>query len=339
MINRLYRLIAPKQIQVSFSNIDLNTDDVIVRPRFLSICAADQRYFQGLRSPEALKKKLPMALIHECAGVVVHDAKGEYKPGQKVLMVPNQPFAPAGVIRDNYAETSKFRASGYDGFMQEYVSIDRGCIVPYENIDDSIASICELISVATHAVTTFMQTAHSIRNSVAVFGDGNLGYIVALLIKTMMPETKLHVMGIMEEKLALFSFADEIHYSDRLPEGLRVDHAFECVGGQVSGNIINSIIDIINPQGTIMLMGVSEQPVPVNTRMVLERGLTLIGRSRSTTKDFEDTRDLLESHPDMQSRLRRIVREIIPVSTIDDMNNAFNSDFSNPYKTVMKWNI
>lgn len=339
MINRVYRLVAPKQFQVNFCNIDLNTSDVIVRPRFLSICAADQRYFQGLRSPEIMSRKLPMALIHECAGVVVHDAAGQYKPGQKVLMVPNQPFAPPGVIRDNYARTSKFRASGYDGFMQEYVSIVRDCVVPYGSIDDSIASICELISVATHAVTTFMETAHSIRNSVAVFGDGNLGYIVALLIKTLMPEVRLHIMGVVEEKLALFSFADEVHNSHRLPEGLKVDHAFECVGGQVSGSIINSIIDIINPQGTVMLMGVSEQPVAINTRMVLELGLTLIGRSRSTTEDFRVTRDLLEAHPDMQHRLRRIIHDTIPVSTVEDMTNAFNYDYSNPYKTVMKWQI
>lgn len=337
MINRVYRLVAPKQIQVNFSNIDLNTSDVIVRPKFLSICAADQRYFQGLRSPEALRKKLPMALIHECAGVVVHDASGVYKPGQKVLLVPNQPFAPPGIIRDNYAQTSKFRASGYDGFMQEFVSIVHDCVVPYESIDDSIASVCELISVAVHTVNTFMETAHSIRNSIAVYGDGNLGYIVALLLKTLLPETELHIMGIVDEKLALFSFADHVHRSDQLPEGLRVDHAFECVGGQASGIAVNSIIDIINPQGTIMLMGVSEQPIPVNTRMVLERGLTLIGRSRSTTEDFAATRDLLEAHPEMQQSLRRIIRETIPVSTIDDMNNAFNTDFSSPYKTVMEW--
>lgn len=339
MINRVYRLIAPKQLQVSFCNIDLNTSDVIVRPRFLSICAADQRYFQGLRPPEALKKKLPMALIHECAGVVVHDATGVCKPGQKVLMVPNQPFAPPGVIRDNYATTSKFRASGYDGFMQEYVSIVHECVVPYENIDDSIASICELISVAMHAVTTFMQTAHSLRENIAVYGDGNLGYIVALLVKTLMPQSRLHVMGIVDEKLALFSFADEVHHVDRIPASLRIDHAFECVGGGAASSAINSIIDIINPQGTIMLLGVSEQSPPINTRMVLERGLTLIGRSRSTTQDFIDTRDLLEQHPDMQSRLRRIVRATVPVRTIEQMTEAFDDDFASSYKTVMQWMV
>lgn len=339
MINRIYRLVAPKQFQVNFCNVDLNTPDVIVRPRFLSICAADQRYFQGLRSPEIMSRKLPMALIHECAGVVVHDSSGVYKPGQKVLLVPNQSFAPPGTIRDNYALTSRFRASGYDGFLQEYVTISHDCIVPYDSMDDSIASICELISVAMHAVTSFMQTAHDIRSDIAVFGDGNLGYIVALLVKTMMPETRLHVMGIVDEKLALFSFADEIHHSNRLPEGLRVDHAFECVGGQVSGSVINSIIDIINPQGTVMMLGVSEEPVAINTRMVLELGLTLIGRSRSTANDFIDVRDLLENHPDMQNRLRRIIRSIIPVSTIDDISAAFNYDYSTPYKTVMQWQM
>ena len=339
MINRIFRLVAPKQFQVSFSNIDLRTSEVIVRPRFLSICAADQRYFQGLRSPEIMSCKLPMALIHECAGVVVHDNSGVYQPGQKVLLVPNEPFAPDGVIRGNYAVSSRFRASGYDGFLQEYVSIRHDCVIPYSSIDDCIASICELISVAMHAVTSFMETAHSIRDSIAVFGDGNLGYIVALLIKTLMPETKLHVMGIVEEKLSLFSFADEIHHSSRLPEGLRVDHAFECVGGQVSGSVVNSIIDIINPQGTVMLLGVSEQPVSINTRMVLELGLTLMGRSRSTAKDFEITRDLLEAHPDLQNRLRRIIRTTIPVSTIDDIAGAFNYDYSTPYKTVMQWQV
>lgn len=339
MINRLYRLVAPKQIQVSFSSLALNTSDVIVRPGYLSICAADQRYYQGLRSPDALKEKLPMSLIHECAGTVVHDASGVYAAGQKVLLVPNQPLAPSGVIRDNYASTSVFRASGYDGFMQEYVSIPHECVVPYEHLDDSIAAICELVSVAMHSVTTLMQNAHSIRDSIAVFGDGNLGYIVALLIRTLMPESRLCVMGIVDEKLSLFSFADEIHHSDRLPDGLRVDHAVECVGGQASGAVINSIIDIINPQGTIMLMGVSEQPVAVNTRMILERGLTLIGRSRSTTEDFIAVRDLLESHPDLQSRLRRIIRGVFPVSTVEQISDVFSADFANPYKTVMKWMV
>lgn len=45
---------------------------------------------------------------------------------------------------------------------------------------------------------------------------------------------------------------------NNIPSDLKVDHAFECVGGRGSEAAINQIIDYIQPQGTISLMGVSE---------------------------------------------------------------------------------
>lgn len=61
---------------------------------------------------------------------------------------------------------------------------------------------------------------------------------------------------------------------------------FECCGGEGSANAIDDIIRYIRPQGVVMLMGVSENKVAVNTRNVLEKGLTLIGCSRSGRADF-----------------------------------------------------
>lgn len=61
------------------------------------------------------------------------------------------------------------------------------------------------------------------------------------------------------------------------PEDLKVDHAIECVGGDASQKAIDQMIDIIQPEGTIALLGVSEYAVPINTRMVLEKGLHLYG--------------------------------------------------------------
>ena len=58
--------------------------------------------------------------------------------------------------------------------------------------------------------------------------------------------------------------------------------------GKGSQQAIEQIINIINPEGSIALLGVSELPIQVNTRMVLEKGLTIIGSSRSGgLKDFE----------------------------------------------------
>ena len=55
MLNTVYRLVEPRRIESEFSNIDVNGDSVLVRPTHLSICNADQRYFQGTRPPEVLK--------------------------------------------------------------------------------------------------------------------------------------------------------------------------------------------------------------------------------------------------------------------------------------------
>ena len=88
MINHVFQLVAPKQISVKFQSISLSERHVVVRPTYLSICAADQRYFNGFRSKESLKKKLPMALIHEACGQVVSDPTGRYQKADKVLLVP-----------------------------------------------------------------------------------------------------------------------------------------------------------------------------------------------------------------------------------------------------------
>ena len=71
MINIIYRLKSPKFFEEAIDEVEL--DGVIVRPTYLSICQADQRYYQGSRPSDILSKKLPMALIHEAVGEVVYD--------------------------------------------------------------------------------------------------------------------------------------------------------------------------------------------------------------------------------------------------------------------------
>jgi len=47
MLNTVYQLVAPRKFEVTYENIGLQDDDIIVRPTHLSICNADQRYYQG----------------------------------------------------------------------------------------------------------------------------------------------------------------------------------------------------------------------------------------------------------------------------------------------------
>lgn len=105
----------------------------------------------------------------------------------------------------------------------------------------------------------------------------------------MHPDTKLVIFGTNEDKLSSFTFADETHLVWEIPEDMKIDRAIECVGGDASQKAIDQMIDIIQPEGTIALLGVSEHAVPINTRMVLEKGLHLYGSSRSGRADFEKT--------------------------------------------------
>ena len=340
MFNTVYRQVAPGRFEVAFSEIDLCGQQVVVRPTHLSICHADQRYYQGTRPAEVLSEKLPMALIHEGIGEVVYDPLKEYAPGTRVVMIPNTPVEKDAVIAENYIRSSRFRASSMDGFMQENVALERDRLVRLpEGIDSEVAAFTELVSVSVHALRRFDRFSHQRRETVGIWGDGNLGYITAILFKHMFPETRLCIFGVTRDKLSTFSFADETFQIMHIPEDLRIDHAIECVGGEASQKAISQMIDHINPEGTIALLGVSEYPVPVNTRMVLEKGLHFFGSSRSGREDFQKTIELYQNNPDIVSYLSNLIGAQVEIRSVSDMNRAFDLDRNKRAgKTIMIWN-
>ena len=96
----------------------------------------------------------------------------------------------------------------------------------------------------------------------------------------------------------------------------------------------------MKPEATVSLLGVSENPVPVDTRMVLEKGLRLFGSSRSGRKDFEDTIALYEAHPEMLGYLSALAGSVVEVGSIAQIVQAFEIDVRKSMgKTVMKWNM
>ncbi len=342
MLSTVYRLIAPR----SFEPVEVEVSTrrgahAIVRPTHLSICNADMRYYQGNRSAEALAKKLPMALIHEGVGSVVNDPTGTFQRGALVVMLPNNPHEADPNIAENYLRTSDFCGSGFDGFMQEYVALPPTRLVALpQGIDVNVAAFTELVSVAMHAVSRFDAIAHGGRDTVGVWGDGNLGYIVSLILRMKYPSMRIAVFGRNGYKLNDFTFVDETHLTYDVPLGFSVDHAFECCGGDGSASAISQIIDVIKPEGAVSLLGVSENPVPVNTRMVLEKGLRLFGSSRSGRQDFLNTIALYETHPEMLGYLSSLVANVFEVDSVSQIVQAFEADIRKSMgKTIMKWNI
>ena len=338
MINEVIKLVAPRRMEIFFEEENIDENTVVVRPSYLSICAADQRYYTGNRSKEILDKKLPLSLIHEAVGEVLYDPKNEYKKGDKVVLIPNTPTENDDIIKENYLRSSKFRASSYDGFLQNILLMRRDRIIDIKNIDIRVASLLEPISISINAIEEFLKDSHKRREVIGVWGCGSIGYITTLLLKKYMPDAKIIIFGTEEQKLNYFSFADEAILINQVPKGLKVDHAFECVGGPKSEDAIKQIIDMINPQGSIALLGVSEEPIPIETRMVLEKGLKLIGNSRSGYDDFYKAVEIMQDLK-MQDYIENIILDTIEVNNINDIYKAFDNDLNNSFKTVMKWNM
>lgn len=340
MLNTVYQLKGPRQFEIAFQDVELDAEHVIVRPTYLSICNADQRYYQGTRAEEILRKKLPMALIHEGIGKVIYDPTETYEVGAEVVIIPNRPEESHPVIAENYLRSSKFCASSQDGFLQEYISAlpDRLVRLP-EGINKVVAAFTELVSVSFHAISRFRKFSHEQRRVIGVWGDGNLGYITSLLLKYRMPESKIIVFGVNAYKLNDFTFADETYLVSEIPDDLELDHAFECVGGGASSKAINQIIDYIIPEGTISILGVSEDLAPINTRMVLEKGLRIFGSSRSGREDFEGLIGLYEAYPEIVAYLENIVGSQLEMRDVKDISRAFETDIHKLIgKTVMIWN-
>ena len=340
----VYRLVKPGVFCEDTEVAEVGCADAVVRPEYLSICAADQRYWSGRRDPEALAKKLPMALIHEAVGVVERDESGTFAPGTRVVMVPNIPAAddPDTISKENYSRASRFASSSADGFMRSRVVIPAERLVPCGCIDPLAASMSELISVCGNTLEAFDAVRRVSRcETVGIWGDGALGYLLSAVLRKNNPDLRILLFGTHESKMARFDFVDECHnvrrdFADGLPA---VDHAFECVGSMGGcTSAIEQIIDAIRPQGVISLMGVSEQPVPINTRMVLEKGLTLQGNSRSSKQDFERAVELLRDE-EFAARIAGVVAHVHEVDSLEAAAEAFKYDEKHPFKTVMHWHL
>lgn len=341
MLNCVYRLTSPRVFEPVLLDLQPMETDVIIRPTFLSICNADMRYYRGARSAEVLAEKLPMALIHEAIGEVISDPNGVFSSGDRVVLVPNAPLESDPFRAENYMRSSRFCGSGFDGFMQELVALPLSRVVSLPDaVNDEVAAFTELVSVAMHAVSRFGAIAHEGRRDLAVWGDGNLGFIVSLLLKFRFPEARIHVFGRNDYKLNDFTFADDVCLTCDIPDSLSIDHAFECCGGDGSASAIDQIIRYSKPEATVSLLGVSENPIPINTRMVLEKGMRFFGSSRSGRADFQAVAALYAQQPAIVDYLASLVGSVQTVSSIHDISKAFETDLrKSGGKTIMKWNL
>jgi ribitol-5-phosphate 2-dehydrogenase len=345
------QLTKPYRFKSVYKEEIVHDDDVIITPKVGCICAADLRYYTGNRRKKALKRKLPMSLLHEGIGVV-SEASNQFEKGDRVIIVPNIPgylqhrkeyptsyeccvACQNGVESENHCQNVHFLSSGYDGMTQEYVVMPKECVVKIpDNVPDEIAVLAELTTVAMNACKKLEKRNQLNKDSkVVIFGDGVVGYAVYAVLSHIygIKKDNLYVIGMDKSKLSHFKHAKKrIFGQNGLPDNY-FDLMFECVGGNGITGAVDRGIEILLPLGTIMLMGVSEQDIPINTRDILEKGLSLAGSSRSNRKDYSEFAEYIQD-----KRFQKILGKMnsgytFKVKKPTDLNRAFDFAASKDY--------
>lgn len=346
MFTKLYKVTSPKVIEEFIDSCDLDSSKVLVKIEYMAICRADIRYFLGSRDKNVLDHKYPLSPIHEAVGEVIKDPTSNFKKGDKVILIPT--FCEEDELKkeenkrclnkelgENYCLKAKFRSSSCDGFMREFIAIEPKFLVKYDkNIKPSVAVFSELLSVGECAIRRINFTD---TKRVAIFGDGIMGYIVYTVLKAEHPEVDITLFGVNEKKMETFKDIKTTKFENY--KGDKFNTLIEAVGGRFSSDAINNMIDIATPGADLILMGVSEDKIPINTRLVLERGLTLKGVTRSNREDFINVSKILNDK-ETQKRVEVMVLSETKIETIADIYKCYDLDINNKEtigKHILKW--
>ena len=348
MIARNYRITAPYQFEVQVDLIEAQDNEAIVRTEAGAICKADLRYYTGQRERKNLGLKYPLCLLHEAAGTVVKDRTGKFKPGERVVPVPNvidpescancsQKVCEDPALGENYCPAAKFASSSADGFSREYFTYPVDYLVKItHSVPTELAVMAELISVANAATRRLPLSG---KEKVIVFGDGILGFILTSVLLFGGIED-ITIVGGSEKRLANFPVPVKINYhTDPLPQP-QFDLAFEAVGGGASEAAFESISQVLRPGGSCCLLGVAEEKIRINSRIILEKGLCFAGVTRSSRNDFVKAMNQLTDEK-FASLIKSSIIAEAAVGDVVDFKNEFEYALSHKGfgKRVLRFNF
>jgi ribitol-5-phosphate 2-dehydrogenase (NADP+) len=293
------KLIKPLTFKRVESTIVPSKKHILVKPTLVSICKSDLRYYSGNRPREILKKKLPLVLIHEGIGIVQENKNG-FKKGDSVIIIPLISKRDS----NNYDPKNLFLSSTKDGLLQNYIALPTENLIKIPSyLSKQEAVLCELVSVACHA-----QTRVNIKkyDKIAILGDGPLGKIVYFVMKQIYRQ---NIVDIYDKKKEIRKNYDVI---------------FECVGKYNAKSAIDDALNALNHNGYLVLMGVSEMEIPIKTRTIIDKGITIIGSNRSNHNNFR-TAFALFMDKKFSKQINSVIRnKPYEITKVNDLKKSFD---------------
>lgn len=265
--------------------------EALLRVRRVGICGTDLHIFQG-----HMDHRVPRGGVigHETFAEVAEAPPGSgFAAGDRVVV---EPIAFCGECRacriGAYYICYRLKVLGVDlpGGMQEYwpVPAARLLRVPPTLADDH-AALVEPLAVATHDVTRAGVRAG---DAVLVFGGGPIGALIALVsrhrgARVAVAEVNPHRVTLLEG-LGLQVVGpgrDVVRFAEEWTGGDGVDVAFEVTGHPAA---VAAITEVVRVWGTISVVAIHAEPMPVNLYRLFFRELAVHGSRLYTRQAWEE---------------------------------------------------
>jgi (R,R)-butanediol dehydrogenase / meso-butanediol dehydrogenase / diacetyl reductase len=273
-------------------------EEALLRVRRVGICGTDLHIFQG-----HLDHRVPKGGIigHETFGEIVEAPESSgFTGGDRVVV---EPVVFCGTCRACAMGASylcyKLKVLGVDlpGGMQEYwaVRTTRLLRVP-DTISDDHAALLEPLAVAVHDVARAEVKAG---DAVLVFGGGPIGTLIALVARHR--GARVAVVEVNPFRLEILKGfglervgpdTDVVVWADQWTDGTGVDIAFEVTGNPVAARIVT---DVVRVWGTVSIVAIHAEPVPVNLYQMFARELVMHGSRLYARADWEEAIRLVAS--------------------------------------------
>jgi (R,R)-butanediol dehydrogenase/meso-butanediol dehydrogenase/diacetyl reductase len=265
--------------------------EALLRVRRVGICGTDLHIFQG-----HLDHRIPRGGVigHETLAEVAEAPSGsDFRTGERVVVEPLRTCGACRACRTAAAYLCyRLRVLGVEdpGGMQEYwaVPTDRLLRVP-ATLEDDAAAVIEPLAVATHDVR---RAEVRTGDAVLILGGGPIGALIAMVARhrgARVVVTEVNPFRVeMLRKLGLEVLGpgqDTARFVEEWTGGDGADVVFEVTGNPAA---VRAMTGLVRVQGTISMVAIHGEPLPVDLYRFFARELTMHGSRLYSRDDWEE---------------------------------------------------
>ena len=266
-------------------------DEVLLRVRRVGICGTDLHIFQG-----HLDHRVPKGGVigHETFAEVLEAPRGSaFAAGDRVVV---EPVEFCGTCRACKMGASYIcyglKVLGVDkaGGMQQYWAVRENRLIRVPaTLSDEHAALMEPLAIAVHDVR---RAEVKPGDAVLVFGGGPIGTLIAMVSRHRGARVAVaEVNPFRVEMLRGLGFEvvgpdrDPVRFAEEWTGGDGVDVAFEVTGHPAA---VRAVTDVVRVWGTVSIVAIHAEPMPVNLYQMFARELSLHGSRLYTRGDWEE---------------------------------------------------